>query len=373
MSYKLLPAEAGRGDGQVVLQYSRVVLVVLTTIFGLIGAPLALFGLLAVIVKPEAMSFAFFGFGLAFFSASLLIFRLGQAPERLIFDNERGWLCIEEKKGRATQRAYLPYTDILTFRMERYVGTSGDSSMPWFIVFLVKQDGAFWELYTSRSEEASREVFVYLQEHVDLSKEPGFVDASPPKDVFEVLEEAHRTLVTWKAPAALSKYLFAFFILLALSSVVAGIVLDGGMPFFLGCGLAAFLGVLWLLIGYSFFANLSAKMVVEVRKKELEVRQEGGITHKQPFTLPLFKLKALCFDMSTEQQETALQCLTEQDIREREEMKEGVVSFDDVWASIVFNDSAYSIETGRLTVGERLYLEQLLEDVIFERANRDVA
>ncbi|HAA56011.1 MAG TPA: hypothetical protein DCE42_14700 [Myxococcales bacterium] len=371
MGFRLLSPEAH--PTQVVLKYQDWQMLILRAVMALIGSVISVVGGISVQQEFQLSNVLILGFGVSLIGLACVLNWFVNVPDKLVFDNERGWLCIEEKKGRATQRAYLPYTDILTFRMERYVGTSGDSSTPWFIVFLVKQDGAFWELYTSRSEETSREVFVYLQEHVDLSKEPDFVDASPPQDVFEVLEEPHRTLVTWKAPAALSKYLFAFFILLALSSVVSGIVLYGGMPLFLGGGLAAFLGMLWLLIGYSFFANLSAKMMVEVRKKELEVRQEGGITHKQPFTLPLFKLKALCFDVSSEQQEAALQCLTEQDIREREEMKEGTISFDEVWASIVFNDSTHSIETGRLTIGERLYLEQLLEDVIFERANRDVA
>tara|TARA_B100000609_G_C17221169_1_gene440161 strand:- start:5879 stop:6925 length:1047 start_codon:yes stop_codon:yes gene_type:complete len=342
-----------------------------TAIFGLIGAPLAFFGLLAVIATPSTTSFALFGFGLAFFSASLMIFRLGQAPERLIFDNERGWLCIEEKKGRKIQRAYLPYSDIDLLSMREHTTSSDGSKSTSYIVYFVKNDGAMWDLYSSNFSSKAEAFLEEFERRVDFSRETDFVDASPPEGVFEIVEGGERTLIRWKPPHEVFKTIVGLSFVGGFACMFVGF-LWGEISTTVGVVVASIFGLLMLAMLYNLFSVLGAKKVIEVNRDTLRMYQEGGLFKKKSYELPLKDLQAICFDFDQSRHEGVIQLLRAEDIDLRERMKVGAISLDDIWQLAKLNSAERRIETGNLTIGEKLYLEQLLEDLIFEHAGHEV-
>lgn len=365
MSYKLDSSSFG-SHNKVILERSDLWRYLGATLFLLVGLGCLIPGAMALWGGAKGMgSYLLTGGGLIFTGGGFLILS-SRLPKKLEFCNDQAALIIHEGLGSSVPPVILPYDDIEGFQIRRHVSRSGRTTSVQWVVDLLKTDGAFWTLYSSNSEAKSEKLLSKLIERVNLSREfSGSVLDRPIKGV-SFSESQGNLEIKWPVRFQMSRLILFVMVFCGFGVVVWGARPDMGA---IAYGVLGFLGLIFALFLYSVFASIGKTQIVSVSEDTITASQKGGLLPSgHGFSLPIKDCKAILFNYSINSEDSALFFLRESERENIKRMKQGDVGLSDLGSIVSMAMNANVIHLQGHTIGEMLYVEQLLQDKIAERS-----
>lgn len=369
MSYVLEKNKHGFSS-QVVLVRSNVMRYVVGGIMLLIGLLFFVPGLLVFATgKVDLTTYFLTGFGSVFTGGALLLLFWVKIPQRLIFDNDRAALLIEETSSSGKkQQTPLPYDDIEAFQLRTKIQTSQRSRSVHYLVDVVKSDGALWTVYSSQNKAKSEDILRVLQSQVSLNRSYSGDPVAFTLPSFVITEQGDQTEVSWPLRLSFGRFL-------AFSLVFAGffLVIWGSRPkmpgvlFYLVTG---FLSVITLLFLYSQISALGKRQVVVVDKHDMRVFQRGGLFPAGAYSIPYAELKAILFNFSPNQEDSALYLLRNDEFDIFHRSKQGDFELMELSNILGVLLRIKRIHLQGYSVAEMLYVEQLLQRLIKQQTGQ---
>ncbi|MCB9638553.1 MAG: hypothetical protein H6727_06545 [Myxococcales bacterium] len=374
MSYYVKNIKQAPTNHRIVLERSSVAMTLMGLFFLITGFPLSLVGIMALMPSKEPVAenvFFLGGIGIAFVGASILMLFAWKIPKRFIFDNEQGFLIVEEDDKKSKIHATIPYQDIRDFRTtSRQTGTEGGMS---YQTEISKKDGSYWALYSSGSQEKADSLTQYLQKYVDLEKQVPPAELPRYKKI-DIDEQDGRTKLSWKINPPFAQTL-------ALSLVMGGFAMTVyellKTPSMITLAATGFIGLIIVLFAVGRLIALGAKHVIEMDDTQLKFSRVGGIFPRQLLALPLREIAAIHFKFEPNTQGDALFLMNEAQYQGFATLDQAMAEDDEepspaqnISHALDLFKAMYQtprIQTDGLSFGERTYLEQLLQEKIEQR------
>ena len=361
-----LDSSASNAD-RVVLRRSTLVNVAMHAISLGVGLPMSIAGLVGLAFLPSAHPAPITLLGAGLFVAALgqLVSTQFRAPKRLIFDNARAQLLIDETGREDDHAAIVPFEAIEGFRWLPHAALSGAGHGSLSaVVEMTKHNGAVWTLSLLPSVEEAEAVAATLLGRLNL-EQPG--TPSPPHDpkLVRVEQKGDETILSWKRRYSIAQSALLFAASAGLATAVFGTrVLVSSALLYGALGCATVLAALAL---YALFiaAVRSRRIVISSDRLRANCRV-GRIGNVR---VPLDEIDAVVFHFAPSQRDM-LFVLRADERKRLMALTRGKVSLEDALAARAMSSKLARIEVGDLTMPEKLNLEHLLRRLIHERTGR---
>ncbi|MBK6608379.1 MAG: hypothetical protein IPG24_23585 [Leptospiraceae bacterium] len=180
----------------------RVILFFFLGILSFIGAILILVGLGSMGAEGDVLvglRFIFPGITLILFSSLGLLYSKISSQASVVrsyFDTVNKRYYLETKNGES---GYIPFGEIDSLGMRREIVSGNKSSTTYYIVYLLKKDGAWWDVYSYMSEGEALATLKYLQErvHFDRDEEFNLLETEKKSELFSFTENENGVLFKW--------------------------------------------------------------------------------------------------------------------------------------------------------------------------------
>jgi len=180
----------------------RVILFFFLGILSFVGAILILVGLGSMGAEGDVLvglRFTFPGITLILFSSLGLLYSKISSQASVVrsyFDIVNKRYYLETKNGES---GYIPFGEIDSLGMRREVVSGNKSSTTYYIVYFVKKDGAWWDVYSYMSEGEALATLKDLQErvHFDRDEEFNLLETEKKSELFSFTEKENGVLFKW--------------------------------------------------------------------------------------------------------------------------------------------------------------------------------
>lgn len=280
MKYSIhIPEKQGQWVPRVELvgsRWGRVIRALLLLFFGILFAP---FGLVAMFPNPHGTSAGIAGAaGLLMLGGALHMLFATRSPRRLIFDNERCMLLVQQS-FLAKECVLLPYAEIRCFRV---MGSDGAG--------MELEDGSVWSILSCSSRKEADESVTLLQESVQLRD--GGTRAEQPAFSSRVTmtQEGDAVKVSWRNGRGFLAMLGQFLFLVAFVVAVQGPTLSKFGTRYPWDD--AFLFVIWVFFLLVMLAGAGYVLSLGIARMEVGFDGEHILVRQGRFRLP-----GLCYQM----------------------------------------------------------------------------
>ena len=353
---------------RVVLRRSGRVHMVMRAVMLIVAMPLVVAGLVTLFVlswnHPAPWVLVGSGIGLASFCE--LVSTQFRAPRRLVFDNQRRQLLIDEAGHE--DAAVVPYADIEGFRWLPYASLSAAGhGSPAAMVEMTKRNGAVWLLSRLPSQNDAKQMANALRSGVTLEGSPApSTTPKPTSNRIRVETKGTTTTIHWKRRYSIVQAALLFGSTLGLTIAIAGA--RTLLSTYLYYGALSCACVLALLGLYSLSSVAFRSRRVVITDNRLRAYCAGRIGRT---SIPLRRIDAVVFHFAPSQRDT-LFVLREQEWQRLMELTRGQVTFTDALAAKALSSKVARIEVGDLTMPEKLNLERLLRELIAQHGGHVV-
>jgi SAM-dependent methyltransferase len=167
-----------------------------------VGAILILVGLGSMGLEGNiivGLRFIFPGITLILFSSLGLLYSKISTQASVVrsyFDTVNKRYYLEAKSGES---GYIPFDEIDSLGMRREIVSGNKSSTTYYIVYFVKKDGAWWDVYSYMSEGEALSKLKELQErvHFDRDEEFNLLETEKESNLFSFAEKENGVLFKW--------------------------------------------------------------------------------------------------------------------------------------------------------------------------------
>lgn len=355
---------------RVVLRHPRRVHLTLHALALGVGAPLAVAGLVALAVLPwsHPAPLMLVGCGVCLAALCELVSTQLRAPRRLVFDNRRRQLLIDETGRDEARAAVVPYTDIEGFRWLPHASLSGAGhGSPAAVVEMTKRNGAVWLLSRLPSATDAQQLAETLRERVVLV-DGSAADAPPSStsDRIQVVTKGPITTLCWKRGYSILQAALLFASTSGLTLAVAGA--RPLLSTYLYYGAMSCACVLASLGLYALGSVAFRSRCVVITDNRLRAHCAGRIGR---ISIPLRRIDAVVFHFAPSQRDTIF-VLREQERKRLGELTRGQVTLADALAARALSSKVARIEVGDLRMPDKLRLERLLRAIIADQSGRRV-
>ncbi len=357
--------EKKSNPGRLVLRRRRITEIILSIILMVLGLPFFLAGLL-MLTEPGSSAFFFSGIGLLFCSFSFILTTQIKLPENLIFDNITGHLKIKESGSGKEEYTAFSYGEIRN--ITRRLHNRGEST--FHVVELEKKDGAFWTLYQSSSEKKAEKVLAEIKKNVNLEKRGENPKPDGLQRNFLTKREGKSSEVRWKMRKSFSRNILSILVISSFS------LMFYGMDSFIESETAYSIGVLFivavasLFIFFSFY-NTGRIHTVAINSTLLRYSSTGLFSRNRGFNIPLSAIDAVLFNFSTNMLENSIYIMKKSETEVFQRVKRGNIDLMDIKKALLLLLNIKKINTGVLTVREKIELESIIQELIRERTGRE--
>jgi hypothetical protein len=350
------------GPGRLILRRSRKAQIVLSLVLLIPGIPFLLAGLL-MMIDPGRIAFFWAGTGLLFCSFSVILITGIKLPENLIFDNLSGHMKIRESKAGKEEYIAFSYKEIRN--INKRLHRSGDTT--FHVVELEKNDGSFWTLYQSSSEKKAERVLAGIKKNVNL--ETGGAPPGPGRhsSIFSIQRGTESSRVSWKMKKNLSGNI--------LGALVIGsfVMILYGMGSFVESETAYTIAVVFITavaLLYIFFSFYNAGRVhtVSVTDKLLRFSSTGLFSRNRGFNMPLSVIDAVLFNFSMNLMENSIFVMKKNETELFQRVRRGKIDLMDIKSAVLLLLNVKKINTGALTIKEKIELESIIQELIKEKS-----
>ena len=369
MGYKMEVTSQG-GERQVSFKHGWRWVNLLGLLLIVVGVPIGLFGLLAVMVtlgEPLELGppLGMLGLGMFLGGAGIIIMISPKDPDRLTFNNLAGVLEIDE--GGRIQR--LPYSEVRGFTVKKYTSSSsrssgGTSTSHSWRIHMIKHDGVAWTLSTYRDEAKALATLATLNEVVHLGgalTAKQSIEAISPSGLFLVQRRPGATKISWTPPRARFR------------AVIGTGLIGGAMIGMIGMALSTgdiLPGVIAAVIGLAFVYGLSHLATSFTSGPSVEV-QPGQLAFsggKGPFVLkwsvPIEQVASVAFNLDPSQGRSHIMVLNPDQLQTYSNVFGGGQFDGGVGALFSLMMNMKKIDVIGLRMGHCIELERLIQDEI---------
>ncbi|MFT5617379.1 MAG: hypothetical protein ACI85I_000598 [Arenicella sp.] len=348
-------------------------------LFGLIGGIPLVISLLSFVAdgiietESDEVSVMLLGFGLIFFSASMLMFASRFSfPKYFIFNHAKGALQIKHKSIEEEAVAEIPYTSIQSFGLRRKVstsssGSSGSSRSVSYIVSILKKDGSNWDLNSFSKESKALKLKSILETEVNLSTPiSNPIPPKVPEDV-QLVQSGGNISFLWRNKVT-ATYILVFFVLAGFGTIGFGVYLmDGsGVAVFVITG---FILIVASLMIYKIYANLTTDHKLTITSDELQIIKNEKIKKQ----IPLMNIASIRLDFGESMSDSQIKILNhEQHDYVREKMDSKQIGLSDISDLISLAKNSITLEMDGLDMIGKIQMEQMLERIILEKGGVSV-
>ncbi len=350
------------GPGRLVLMRSRKAQIVLSVLLLIPGLPFLLAGLI-MMLDPGRIAFFWAGTGLLFCSFSVILVTQITLPENLIFDNLTGQMKIRESRAGEDEYIAFPYEEISN--INKRLHRSGDTS--YHVVELEKKDGSFWTLYQSSSEKKSESVLAEIMKYVNRETSGNAPDPGQFSSIFSIKRDGAGSSVSWTMKKSLSNNILGVFV------IGSFVMILYGMESFVESETAYTLAIVFitavasLFIFFSFY-NAGRIHTVTVTEKLLRFSSTGIFSKNRGFNMPLSVIDAVLFNFSINLPENSLFIMKKNETELFQRVKRGKIDLVDIKSAILLLLNIKKINTGALTIREKIQLESIIQELIKEKS-----
>ncbi len=112
------------------------------------------------------------------------------------FDTINNRYYMETKNGES---GYIPFGEIDSIGMRKEVVSGNKSSTTYYVLYFVKKDGAWWDIYSYGSEIGALKKLNELQENVKLDRNQEFnlLETEKKSDLFSFTEKENSVVFKW--------------------------------------------------------------------------------------------------------------------------------------------------------------------------------
>lgn len=361
-----LDSSASNAD-RVVLRRSRWINFAMHAMSLGVGLPMGIAGLVALAFLPSAHPAPITLLGAGLFVAALgqLVSTQFRAPRRLIFDNARAQLLIDETGRNDDHAAILPFEAIEGFRWLPHAALSGAGhGSPSAVVEMTKHNGAVWTLSLLPSVAEAEALTALLLGRLDL-QQPATPSRPHEPKLVRIEQNGDDTTLSWKRRYSIAQSALLFAASAGLAMVVFGtrVLVSSALHYgVLGCTTLLAVLALYALLDA---ALRSRKVVITSDRLHANCRV-GRIGNVR---VPLHEIDAVVFHFAPSQRDMLFVLRADERLRLMA-LTRGKVSLEDALAARAMSSKLARIEVGDLTMPEKLNLEQLLRRLIHERTGR---
>ncbi len=353
---------------RIVLKRSRRINHAMLALSVAIGLPLTLAGFFVLLfAEGQSIAFMLAGIGICLMALGQLINNQFRAPRRLIFDNSRGYLLVDEARSKETHAATVPYGAIENFRWSPHTALSGAGHASGTgVVEMTKRNGAVWTLSVLPTLAQAQELVETLRRGVDLESPVDRPSHLQAPRLIRVNETEEGAVVKWRRRYSIVQSALLFVAMMGLTVTVVGAQSLVSTALYYGG-----LGVCGVLASLALFTTLSAAL--NTRRIELTadtLRANCGIKRAN-IQVPLSQIDAVVFNFAPSQRD-ALFILNKAEREQLMELTRGKVSLANAFAASALSGSIARIEVGDLTMPEKLNLEVLVQRLIIQATRRVV-
>ena len=362
MNYKFVNQQDR--TGAIILKRTHITENILSVILFLIAIVMLPAGLL-LFIDPEDIHQPIFwtGMGLIFLTGGIMISTQIKIPEYLVFDDSSGLFRIKGKKNIEAEQASIPYSEIEGFHVRYHI----NDNYGYYVVEMIKKDGAFWTIYTSKNKKKADDFCSMLAGRINLKANPGVIASDIKLHNIDVASSGESSVLTWENRYSFKSYCF---LILILSSF--GMVMYGSRPFAGGIiqyiVAVSFIALLSIVVIVSLINNIGRKHVIEISHDIFSYRKTGGIIKKGSFSLPVGDIGAILFNFSTSRLETVIYILQRGEIDTFQEIMRGTYKKSDLISAVKFMIGVKKIQVGELTIADKINLENLLQKLVEEKS-----
>ncbi len=112
------------------------------------------------------------------------------------FDTVNNRYYMETKNGES---GYIPFGEIDSLAMRREVVNGNKSSTTYYVIYFIKKDGAWWDVFSYMSEIGALKKLNELQEKVKFSRDQEFnlLETEKKSNLFSFAEKDNRVVFKW--------------------------------------------------------------------------------------------------------------------------------------------------------------------------------
>lgn len=356
---------------RVVLKGSRTLPVTLAVILIIIGSATLPFGVLILLGGGSRLASFVSGIAILFITAGIILAGWIKIPHRLIFDNDRGILVIQEKRQEEPNPS-IPFSAIDSFQVTHQVTRRQRGVVRYYAVNMVKKDGAVWTLFTSQKKEKAQHFCKMLATRVDLSAASASVETSVP-GMIRLVQESDPFIIEWKNAYSAGKYIATFLVIASF-----GMILYGARSYV--TNLPAYWIAVAFIIAVAIYAvmatinNIMTVHRIEIGRGMMIYRRKGGMFRRGEFAITLEEIASILLNFSIVEDEAGIFVLTHKDREAFLSIRQDNITPLDVNRIIeiirIMMD-ARKIDAASLTLGERIHLENLLQKAFARETGRD--
>ena len=297
----------------------------------------------------------------------VLVYAAIEGPTEFIFDNEKGVLFVNDPKNiPSAPLTPLPYDQISVFSVTQHLVSKEGTNRIFYAVSMLKKDGASWRFYKSSNESKAQAFCDKLNDLVQLSQ-PTLSDEPVhyPEGGIQVERHEDKTLIRWKKPSTWPQALP--FLLCTTGFFIALLGVRPYMPqgpFYLLSVVMLLLlitALIWASIG------IGKRVIVELTEDTFTSTLEAAFWGSSTFSINNEEIDAILFNFHPDEP-NALYILRPKESELMNKINQGTPTLQDLLAAVRLSLRVYRLPVARLAVSEKLHLEQLLQQLLYERS-----
>lgn len=185
---------------------------------------------------------------------------------------------------------------------------------------------------------------------------------------FSIAEKGSHTELRWKRKSELNKVLGFLIVAVGMGMLFYGFA--STLPSFMYWIVGGFLGLIGFSMVYNVIASVGKYHVVKVSGHEVAVSQTGLPIAGSSFTMRTHEIASIQFNFSLTDYQQVLNFLRADEVDLFAKAKSGNMDVGDLFSMIRTLMGINKLQMGGHTVGEMLYVEHLLQDLICERTGQ---
>jgi hypothetical protein len=376
---KIVFARLQSGCGQVMF-------ISIGSLFTVIGVCLLIFS-----DSPEmplaAMRYLFPVMGLlaVFVGIKLPEIQSKSTPDTITFDNTNGRIEVFQKAS-GIQSAFMYYDEIedIIYKAKSHTSSSSSTSSSrttyTYHVYLVKKDGAQWELLRFNSEQDAVVEIVKLKLLIKLQNPPQRKAINIEQSLkFKINSDSSRAELNWRNSVGMAPlYLLLFSIVFCgvFYAILSSGFFSDDFPVF-AYFVIGFIGIVFLIVvggnARKMIKNSKTIYAVSISGFSLDYQEKdlAGRIRKE-IRFPLADLHAISFSFDTESTYRKIFIYTHEQFTKMHSLKISL-SFEAIREMYKFYSGLVSLDMQDLTAVEALHIENYIQKEIAERGNAKVA